>query len=110
MRTYTFSAKDKEYVLKYTFNSVCDLEEAGGVGITTLLSESKIGLNTFRLLLWTGLKWKDPGITKQRAGNIINDLIEDGGDYSVLASEMLNLLVESVSNDNQKKEDKNSGE
>ena len=109
MRTYSFKVKEKEYVIRYTFNSICDMEEECKMGIKSILSDANIGFNTFRLLLWVGLKWQDRGITKQRAGEIFNNFIADGGDYNVLMTEMLTLLDASVSNPN-KKENTELGE
>jgi len=63
MRTYTFSVEDKEYSLRYNFNSICELEEKAGVGLNGLFNQEKAGLNMIRLVIWAGLKWKDPGIT-----------------------------------------------
>lgn len=99
MRSYTFIVDNKEYVLRYTFNAICDLEEEAKMGISLLLSQEKVGLNTFRLLVWAGLKWKDHGITKQRAGEILNRFIESGGNYNELASEISKLLLASLSNE-----------
>ncbi len=99
MRSYTFVVDKKEYILRYTFNAICDLEEEAKMGISSLLSQEKIGLNTFRLLVWAGLKWKDFGITKQRAGDIIHKYIENGGNYTELANEIGKLISNSISNE-----------
>jgi hypothetical protein len=98
MRTYDFCVNNKDYSLKYTFNSICDLEEEAKIGLTSLLSSEKVGLNTMRLILWAGLKWKEHGITKQRVGDLIQKFIEEGGDYSELCSKAANLIVNSINN------------
>lgn len=99
MRTYTFSVEDKEYSLRYNFNSICDLEEKLGFGINGLANQEKAGLNLIRLIVWAGLKWKDPGLTPQRVGFILQKYIELDGDFSTLAQECMNLLSESISNE-----------
>ena len=77
MRTYTFDLGDKQYTLKYDYNALCDIEEMSGQNLQSLFSDGKVGLNTIRLLLWGGLKWKMNGITKQQVGFIMNTLQEE---------------------------------
>jgi len=102
LRSFSFDVKDKTYTLRYNFNAVCDLEEEAGYGIQTLFDPKKVGLNIIRLLIWAGLKWQDRGITKQRAGEILNLYIEQGGDYSELVNKASELLLTSVTNDKMK--------
>jgi len=74
----------KEYLLRFDINAVCDIEERAGVGIGALFDESRLGLSTARLFLWGGLKWRDRGITIERAGNLIRDFTNDGGSWAEL--------------------------
>jgi len=75
---------DKPRKLRYTFNSVADLEEKAGTGIGALMSEEKIGFYTVRLLTWAGLKWQDKGLTLERTGNMIQTYFDNGGDFVTL--------------------------
>jgi hypothetical protein len=100
MQTYSFTVDNKEYTIKYNFNTICDLEEASNLSISQIFQNDRIGLNTVRLVIWAGLKWQDHGITKQRVGNILNQFIKEGKDYSDLVTKAAKLLVASVSNEN----------
>lgn len=96
MRTYTFEVKGKTHTLKYDFNAICDIEELAGVGISEFVSEKKVGMNTIRLVLWGGLKWKNNGLTKQQVGFIVRDYIEEGGEISELANHAFSLLSKAI--------------
>lgn len=108
MKTYTFSVNNQEYILKYNFNSICELEDKAGAGINSLFSQDKAGLNMIRLVIWAGLKWKDPGITPQRVGFMLQQFIDEDGDFNTLAQECIKLLGESISNE--KMREHNTGE
>lgn len=97
MRTITFEAGGKEYTVKFDINSVCDIEEAAGrTPIQVLCGQDNIGYNTIRLLLQHGLKHRNPGITKQRAGELIAQYIKEGGTLDKLSRDILLLLAEST--------------
>lgn len=95
MRTYTFELEDKSYTLKYDYNAICDMEELSGKPIQSLFSETEIGLNSVRILLWGGLKWKNNGITKQQVGFMIQKMLELGIYEEVVNKAML-LLPDSL--------------
>lgn len=94
MRTYTFDLEDKTYTLKYDYNSICDMEELGGVPVQVMFSEGSVGLNQVRILLWGGLKWKLNGITKQQAGFIVQKLIEENK-YEDVVQNAMKLIADS---------------
>lgn len=97
-RSYTFESGEKEYTLRFTMNTVCDIEEAADrTPIQKLCAQDAIGFNTLRLIIQHGLKWKNQGITKQRAGEIIAQYAEEhDGSIDKLARETLLLLAEST--------------
>lgn|GEM_PF-1442663 len=68
----------KERLLRFDFNAVCDVEERTGKGIGAIFSESQVGFNTVRLLLWAGLKWKIPGLQPQQVGQWLQQEAEHG--------------------------------
>ena len=76
-----FEVKGKMKRLRYDFNAIADIEEISGMGIPKMFSVGMLGLNTLRLLMWGGLKHEDHGITIQRAGMIVGDMIEEGHDF-----------------------------
>lgn len=96
-RTFTFEADNKEHTIKFTMNSVCDIEEAADrTPIQVLCGEEKLSYSTLRLLVQHGLKWKNPGITKQRAGDLLKQFVDEGGDLNKFTRDILLLLAEST--------------
>lgn len=75
MRTYTFEAGLKSYTTKFDYNAISDMEELVGEPILSFIDKGS--MNTIRVLIWGGVKWKIPGITKQQAGYIVDKLIEE---------------------------------
>lgn len=71
---------DKTKLLRYDFNSIADLEEKFGKGIAVIVSEEQVGFRALRLFYWAGLKWKDPGITVQRVGQMLQKKMTDEGE------------------------------
>jgi O-phosphoseryl-tRNA(Cys) synthetase len=67
----------KEYLLKFDYNSQCDLEEIFGKGIAAILNEEQIGFRLVRAFYWAGLKWKEKGITLDRVGNMLGKEIQE---------------------------------
>lgn len=96
MRSVRFVVKGKEYTLRYTFNSICEIEEMAGVGLPKLVSDEKVGLNAVRLVVWGGLKWCNPGITKGAVGDLLKNYIEEKGDYQELFRQAVHLMNESM--------------
>jgi hypothetical protein len=110
MRTLTFTVKDKPYTLRYDFNASCDIEEMAGVGIPALVSGERVGMNTVRLILWGGLKWKNAGLTKQAVGFIIRDLLDEKKvDLMELFNDAIKLLAESMPQGEPEAEDGSEG-
>ena len=64
--------------LRFTLNAVADLEEYFNAGIMEIMNEKRVGFSTLRAFFWAGLKWRDRGLTIERAGNLVNDLIKEG--------------------------------
>lgn len=75
---------DKVKFMRYDFNAMADLEEYFGLGITEIVSEKRIGFSTIRALYWTGLKWKDKGLTLERTGKMVQSLIKEGQSFQDL--------------------------
>ena len=73
-----FTVKGKAKRLRYDFNAIADIEEKAGAGVMKLFSDEMMGFHTIRLLLWGGLRHEDHGLTIQRAGMIITDLMDEG--------------------------------
>jgi hypothetical protein len=69
----------KSRKLRYDFNAIADIEQKAGLGIGAMFDETRVGLNSVRLLVWGGLKWQERGLTIERAGQFLQDYIRDGG-------------------------------
>lgn len=72
------SAGGREYVLRYTINSLCELEDALGQGFNTIAAmmadPEKLRLKTLRAVVWAGLLDKQPEATAPLAGEIIGEI------------------------------------
>lgn len=62
--------KAKDYRIRFDHNAFADLEQAAGMGLSQLF-QREMGFAAVRLMLWAGLKHMEPGITLQRAGDLI---------------------------------------
>jgi len=97
MREYTFEVKDKTYTLRYDFNAICDIEEEAQLGIPELMSQKRIGMNTARIVIWGGLARQKGTMTKQQVGELIQEYINEGNDFTKLMQDSMELLAESIS-------------
>jgi hypothetical protein len=70
----------KVRLMRFDYNAVSDVEEKMGKGIPSIFSEQNVGFNTIRMFYWAGLKWKNPGLTPQLAGNWLQDELANGRD------------------------------
>ena len=75
------------YFLRYSINAHCEAEEILGFPITQL-DENNSGISTFRTLIFVGLKYGGSQVTMERAGEIMEEVINDRG---------MNYLSEQVS-------------
>ena len=95
MYSKEFEVKGRTHRLRYDFNALADIEEASGMGIAKIFSADMIGLNTIRLLVWAGLKHEDHGITTQRAGLVIKDMMAEGHTFDTIMTLVLAALDKS---------------
>ena len=86
----------KEYLLKYDYNSACDLEDIFGKGIAGILKEEQIGFKLIRAFYWAGLKWKMHGLTIDNVGRMLGkEIQENGKSITDLMSPVMDALKES---------------
>ncbi len=85
MRSVEIEIDGKIKRLRYDFNALADIEERAGVGIGSLFSPDRIGFSTIRLLIWGGLKHEDRGLTLERAGMLVKQMIDEGHDFESVA-------------------------
>ena len=65
-----------EYVMRYTVNSLCALEDRAGMPINRLMDRQ---FSATRLLLWAGLAELQPELTVRDVGALIGEHIAQGG-------------------------------
>lgn len=64
--------------MRFDYNAVADLEEYFNAGIMEIMNEKRVGFSMLRAFFWAGLRWRDRGLTIQRAGNLVEQMIKDG--------------------------------
>lgn len=72
----------RELRLRYTFNSICAMEERAQAGLDVIM---KRAYSAVRLLFWGALIELQPGITMAEAGDIIGAHIKAGGSIDEVA-------------------------
>lgn len=66
-----FKVEDTEYILKYSTNAICELEQQLDKGLNTIVANME-RLTTVRAMLWAGLRAKHEDITLPKAGELID--------------------------------------
>lgn len=83
--------------MRYSINAHCEAEEMLGFPITQL--EGQTGFSVFRLLLYIGLKYGGNQVTLEKAGDIMEEIINDRGmDY--LSEEVGKAIEKSIMKEN----------
>lgn len=77
--TFPFSAGGADYVMQFTANGMCALEDVTGTSATAFLKDleeagDNLSFKSARLLFWAGLQEHHEGISQNEAGKIITDL------------------------------------
>lgn len=67
----TFKVADAEYVLKFSTNAICELEDRLDKSLNVIVANME-RLATVRALLWAGLRAHHPDVTLPQAGEIID--------------------------------------
>ena len=92
--------KDKEYELKYTVNTLCIMAE-DGIDVMNI-ADMNINIVTIRDLFYYGLKHENKRITKNQAGELMDELLEYGYSFKDLVELVMDALTKSLG---KKKED-----
>ena len=85
----------KQKALRLDFNAIADLEALLGMGIGSLVSDENVGFNIIRGFYWAGLKWKERGLTVERAGNFIQNEINGGRSFEDLMVPVTEAMIAS---------------
>ena len=101
--------RDKEYELKFTINMLCEMSEQGFDVMN--IGAMNINIRTIRDLFYYALKGADKKITKAKAGDSMDALIEEGGSFDELIDVVMEALGKSLGNKPvEDEEDKEDGE
>lgn len=86
--------RDKEYELKYPVNTLCIMAE-DGIDVMNI-NDLQINIATVRDLFYYGLKHDNKKITKNQAGELMDDLLAEGYTFRELLEEVMNALGKSL--------------
>lgn len=98
--------KNKEYELKFPVNTLCMMAE-DDIDIMNI-ENVPVNLKTIRDLFYYGLKYENKKITKNQAGDLMDDYLEDGGNIYDLFVEIMNALGKSLGKGKANKADDNN--
>ncbi|MDP1419230.1 tail assembly chaperone [Peribacillus simplex] len=73
----------EEYILKFTFNAISDLEEHYQKGIFSVVQGATIGFNTVRNFYWAGMLWKNPNLQPHHVGAMLEQEMEENEDFDI---------------------------
>ena len=84
----------KDYELKYTINTLCQMCDSG---IEVMdLTNLKIKIKTVRELFMFGFKHENKNITQAQAGELMDAFFEGGGDNNEIVTEIMTKLNKSL--------------
>lgn len=72
-----FEASGKTWTLRYSTNSLCELEDALGLPVNKIIAglqdRDNVRIKTIRAVVWAGLRDRHAEITLAEAGELISD-------------------------------------
>ncbi len=84
----------RDYELRYPINTLCTMCDAGLDVVN--MDKMVINVKTIRELFMYGLRHENKKMTQNQAGELIDNFIDEGGDFNVLIEEVLNALGKSL--------------
>lgn len=91
--------KDKEYEIRYPINTLCMMAD-DGIDVMNI-SDMKINIATIRDLFYYGLKHENKRITKNQAGDLIDDYLAEGHVFG----ELMDIIMEALGKSLGRKDD-----
>lgn len=86
--------KGKEYELKYPVNTLCIMAE-DGIDVMNI-GDLTINMATIRDLFYYGLKHENKKITKNQAGDLMDDFLNEVGNVRDLIETVMEALGKSL--------------
>ena len=84
----------RDYELRYPINTLCTMCDAGLDVVN--MDKMVINVKTIRELFMYGLRHENKKMTQNQAGELIDNFIDEGGDFNVLIEEVLAALGKSL--------------
>lgn len=82
--------KGKEYEIKYPINTLCIMAD-DGIDVMNI-SDLRVNIATIRDLFYYGLKHENKKITKNQAGELIDDYLAEGHVFG----ELMDIIMEAL--------------
>ena len=98
----------REYEIKYTINTLCDMTTQGFDVMN--MERTVINMLTIRDLLMFGLRHENKKMTKNQAGDLMDEYIACGGTFNGLVDEIMTALGKSLGEDKAEEEKKDNKE
>lgn len=92
MRSVPVEFNGEQKQLRFDFNAMAELEDHLGKGLAAIFREDNIGFRTVRAFYWAGLRWKDRGLTVERAGQLLQQKIDEGESFEGLMVPIMKAL------------------
>ena len=89
-----FEIKGKEYELKYPVNTLCIMAE-DGIDVMNI-GDITINIATIRDLFYYGLKHDNKKITKNQAGDLMDEFLDEAGNMRELIEVVMAALGKSL--------------
>lgn len=100
--------KGKEYELRFSINMLVEMAEQGFDVLN--IGTMNINIKTIRDLFYYGLKGADKKITLAKAGQLMDDFIEDGHNFDELIEEVMKALAKSLGTKKEEEKEEVDGE
>lgn len=82
--------KGKEYEIRYPINTLCIMAD-DGIDVMNI-SDLRVNIATIRDLFYYGLKHENKKITKNQAGELIDDYLAEGHVFG----ELMDIIMEAL--------------
>lgn len=86
---------DRARRLKFDINALAEADDLLRDGVSASIASGDVRISDVRTLLWAGLKWEDPRLTREGAGELLQSYVEGGGQLRAVTSSIIEALIAS---------------
>lgn len=104
MKKTIIEINNKEYELKYTINSLIEMQEVTGIDVLNI-AEITWDLKTIRILLKYAMKHENKKITDAQAGDLMGEYFEAGNTFDTLVLTLIRVLAYSLGGSDEENEE-----